>query len=432
MNAYEIIDKKKKSISLTNEEIEFMVEGYLNNIIPDYQFSAFLMAVYFRGMTDNELIALTRIMRDSGKILNHNYIKGKSVDKHSTGGVGDKTTLIVISIAASVGVKIPKMSGRSLGHTGGTLDKLESIPGFRINLSQKEIEDNLDKIGAVIIGQSEGLVPADKKIYSLRDTTATVDSIPLIASSIMSKKLASGASCLVLDVKLGSGAFMKDIKDARELARQMISIGNSEGIKTSAIISNMNEPLGYAVGNSLEINEAIKTLMNKGPRDLTDLSLELASHMIHLAKEVSLSEARKLAKNSLQSKKALNKFYEIIQAQGGDISSLENLEEFSNAKYNIEIVSDKEGYISKIDAEKIGFACNLLGAGRRKIEDQIDYAAGLVLKKKIGDFVEKNETLAIIQTNDNTTIKSARDEVINSIKIGKSFIKTDVIIDVLV
>lgn len=238
MNAYEIIDKKKKSISLTNEEIKFMVEGYLNNIIPDYQFSAFLMAVYFRGMTDNELIALTRIMRDSGKILNHNYIKGKSVDKHSTGGVGDKTTLIVISIAASVGVKIPKMSGKSLGHTGGTLDKLESIPGFRINLSQKEIEDNLDKIGAVIIGQSEGLVPADKKIYSLRDTTATVDSIPLIASSIMSKKLASGASCLVLDVKLGSGAFMKYIKDARELARQMISIGNSEGIKTSAINVN--------------------------------------------------------------------------------------------------------------------------------------------------------------------------------------------------
>lgn len=432
MNAYEIIDKKKKAISLTNEEIKFMVEGYLNNIIPDYQFAAFLMAIYFQGMSDSELISLTKIMKNSGTVLSHKYIEGKSADKHSTGGVGDKTTLIVISIAASVGVKIPKMSGRGLGHTGGTLDKLESIPGFRINLSQKEIEENINKVGAVILGQTEGLVPADKKIYSLRDTTATVDSIPLIASSIMSKKLASGASCLVLDVKLGSGAFMKYIKDARELARQMISIGNSEGMKTSAIISNMNEPLGYAVGNSLEIKEVIETLMNKGPQDLTELSLELASHMIHLALDIDLLEARNLARNSLENFEALDKFYEIIQAQGGDISYLTNLEKFSNAKYKMEILSNKKGYISKINAEKIGLACNTLGAGRRKIEDSIDYGAGLIFKKKIGDFVEKDEIIAIIQTSDNTKLESARDVIINSIEIGESFVKTDVIIDILV
>lgn len=432
MNAYEIIDKKKKGISLKDEEITFMVEGYLNDTIPDYQFSAFLMAIYFQGMTEAELISLTKIMRDSGKILSHDYIDGRTVDKHSTGGVGDKTSLVVIPIVASTGVKIPKMSGRGLGHTGGTLDKLESIPGFNTRLSQGEIEKNIKEIGAVIIGQSEGLVPADKKIYSLRDVTATVDSIPLIASSIMSKKLASGASSLVLDVKLGSGAFMKNLDQARELAEKMTLIGNSQGMNTSAIISNMNQPLGFAVGNTLEVREVVETLMNKGPSDLTELSLELASHMIHLALELSLDEARVLAKNSLESGRALEKFYEIIEGQGGDISFLEDLEEFSSAKYQMDILATRDGYVSEIDAQKIGLACNSLGAGRLKIEDDIDYSAGLVLRGKIGDFVKKADTLARIQSNDKSKLEDAKNIIEESIIIADNFRKTDTIIDIII
>lgn len=431
MKAYEIIDKKKNAIGLTKEEIDFMVRGYTDSKIPDYQFSAFLMAIYFQGMTDTELINLTKAMRDSGKILKHDYIKDKTVDKHSTGGVGDKTTLVVISIAAAVGVKIPKMSGRGLGHTGGTLDKLESIPGFKTDLSQTQVEKNMDTIGAVIIGQTQGLVPADKKIYALRDVTATVDSIPLIASSIMSKKLASGASCLVLDVKLGSGAFMKDLDQARDLSRQMINIGNSQGMKTSAIISNMNEPLGYAVGNSLEIKEVIQTLMGEGPNDLTETCIELAGHMISLGLDIKLSKSRSLAKESLTSGEALKKFYELIKGQGGDISVFEDLDKFSGARYKIEVLSDRDGYVNSIDAEKIGLACNSLGAGREKIEDTIDYGAGLVLSKKIGDFVKSGETLAVIQTNDKRKFKGVNRIIQESISIDEDFIKTNTIIDII-
>lgn len=407
MTAYEIIDRKKKGKSLSQEEISYMVEGFLGGEVPDYQFSAFLMAIYFQGMDDMELSILTAIMRDSGDVLTHKY-GCKTVDKHSTGGVGDKTTLIVLALAASAGVKIPKMSGRGLGHTGGTIDKLESIPGFRVELSPKELEDLVERVGAVVIGQSGDLAPADKKIYALRDVTATVDSIPLIASSIMSKKLASGSDALVLDVKLGSGAFMKSLEEARDLASKMVQIGKNQGMEVSALISNMDQPLGRAVGNKLEIREVVETLKGQGPEDLEVISLELASHMISLGLGLSLEESRLRAEEELISARAYDKFMDIISGQGGDLGVFEDLDAFIKADYSIEVRANKSGLISHIDAELVGRAAKDLGAGRDRLDQDLDYEAGIYMYKKVGDRVKEGDVLALLQTSNEDRLGPAQ------------------------
>lgn len=395
MRAVDIILKKRNNIELTKEEIDFFIQGYVDGTIEDYQASAFTMAVYFNGMTDSEIVNLTLAMLNSGDKIDLSMLDGIKVDKHSTGGVGDKTSLVVGPIVASLGIKLAKMSGRGLGHTGGTLDKLESIPGYDINISDKDFIDQVKKINIALVGQTLKLVPADKKLYALRDVTATVDSIPLIASSIMSKKLASGADVISLDVKVGSGAFMKDIESATKLANIMVMIGNSCGKKTTATLTNMDEPLGYAVGNALEVIEAIDTLNGNGPEDFKELCLVLAAHLVLDSNMANtLDEAITLCQRQIDNKQALNKFAELVEAQHGDKSYIYNPDKFELASNVIEVISEKEGYISRIDALMIGNAAMYLGAGRQKKSDPIDPAVGIVLTKKVGSFVKKGETIA--------------------------------------
>ncbi len=394
MRAYDIIAKKRDNHELSEKEIQFLIDGYISGDITDYQMAAFLMAVYFSGMTDLECQNLTRCMINSGDVIDLSPIEGIKVDKHSTGGVGDKTTLIVTPIVAACGVKVAKMSGRGLGHTGGTIDKLESIPGINVELSEKEFFDAVNNVGCCVVSQTGNLVPADKKIYALRDVTATVESMPLIASSIMSKKIASGADCIVLDVKTGSGAFMKTKEDAIKLSEIMVKIGKGFGRKVVAIITDMDKPLGHAIGNALEVEEVCDVLKGNGPQDLKDISVYLAANMLFLAGKGNLEDCKIMAASAISSGKAFQKFREMILAQGGNISKLGNKDCFNSVKIKYEIKSEKTGFITSMDTEKLGICAMILGAGREKKGDKIDYNAGIILNKKTGDFVNSGETLA--------------------------------------
>ena len=392
----ELIQKKKNGETLTKEEIDFMITDYVAGKIPDYQMSAMLMAIYFNGMENEELAAFTLAMRDSGDLVDLSPIEGIKVDKHSTGGVGDKTTLIVGPIVAACGVPVAKMSGRGLGFTGGTLDKLESISGFRIDLSAQEFFETVKKTGISVIGQTGNLAPADKLLYALRDVTATVDSIPLIAASVMSKKLAAGSDKIVLDVTTGSGAFMKNTRDAKNLAKHMVAIGNHAGKETVAILTGMEEPLGFAIGNNMEVKEAIEVLKGDGPEDVKEVSVALAGMMLSLGLEnVSHSQGKRMAKKALSSGQAFEKFKEMVQAQGGDIRYVEHPEFFERDAFEGEVLAAEDGFLSGMDTEKIGVAAGLLGAGRETKDSVIDMSAGIYLKKKIGDTVKKGEPIAI-------------------------------------
>lgn len=399
MRTYDIIMKKKRGEPLTENEIRSFVSGYTSGDIPDYQASALLMAVCLNGMNEDETYFLTDAIAGSGDTVDLSEFGSLSADKHSTGGVGDKTTLIVAPLAAALGCKVAKMSGRGLGHTGGTIDKLEAIPGYKVSIPPEEFRRQVRNIGVAVIGQSGNLAPADKKLYALRDVTATVDSIPLITSSIMGKKLAAGASSIVLDVKCGSGAFVKNQNDAKVLAENMVKIGNMCNRRTAALITNMDIPLGYSVGNLLEVKEAISTLRGEGPADLTEICISLAATMTHLSLGISLEEAKEKASTALTSGAAFNKFKEWIGRQGGDVSFIDNPEFFQKAAYEYEIKATRGGYISKMDAESIGLCTMELGAGRKTKEDTIDYAAGIVILKKTGDIVSVGEVLAILYTD---------------------------------
>ncbi len=418
MRIYDIIAKKRDSGELTREEISFFVKGCTSGEIPDYQTSALLMAIYLNGMTDRETSDLTSEMAKSGDTADMSAIEGLTVDKHSTGGVGDKTTLIVVPIVAALGGKVAKMSGRGLGHTGGTVDKLESIPGFRTELSPKEFFDNVNALGAAMIGQSGNLAPADKKLYALRDVTATVSCIPLIASSIMSKKLASGSDCIVLDVKVGSGAFMKSLDDAKQLARQMVNIGNACGRKVSAVLTNMDIPLGFAVGNSLEVIEAVKVLKGEQKGDLYDVCIELAANMFALTSGKSLDECRELAKGSVENGSAFRKLKEIVNAQSGDVKVLDDTDLFAKAKYSFNITADESGYISRLDSEKIGISSVVLGAGRETKGEKIDHSAGIILNKKTGDLVNKGDVLATLYTNNQDKLCNAEKIFLSAVEFS--------------
>lgn len=404
---YDIIDRKKNGEELTKSEIEYFVGGFTRGEIPDYQASALLMAIWFCGMNDRELADLTLSMAHSGDMINLDAVDGFTVDKHSTGGVGDKTTLIVAPAVAACGGKVAKMSGRGLGFTGGTIDKLESIPGFNTSVGEKEFIDNVNKIGLCIAGQTGEIAPADKKIYALRDVTATVDSIPLIASSIMSKKLAAGSKGIVLDVKCGSGAFMKTYEDAKLLAEKMTAIGQRAGRKTVALITNMDIPLGRAVGNALEVKEAVKILKNEQKDELYEVSVALAAHMLSLVNSKDIYECEKMVRLAIENGSALEKLKEAVDAQDGDISYIDDTSKFIDASVCIEYKAEKSGYINKIDALKIGRASVLLGAGREKKDDVIDFGAGIYLCKKTGDEVREGDTVARLYTNINEYADSA-------------------------
>lgn len=429
----DLILKKRNGFELTDEEIKFWIDGYVNGSIPDYQSSAMTMAIYFKGMSKREIASLTHFMEYSGEIVDLSAINGVKLDKHSTGGVGDKTSLVLGPMIVACGAKLAKMSGRGLGHTGGTLDKLESIPGFSISKTKEEMIDQVNKIGIAIVGQTKSLVPADKKLYALRDVTGTVDSIPLISASVMSKKLASGTDAIVLDVTVGDGAFMKDMDSARELAHTMVDIGKSLNRNTVAILSDMSEPLGNAVGNSLEIKEVINSLRGNGPKDLMELCYKSGSIMLMQANIAKTEEeAILMLKKALDNGDAFNKFVEFVEAQGGDVSYILDPQKFSNAKYAIEIKSPKAGYIKKLNALTIGIAAMKLGAGRETLEDVIDMSAGIVLNAKVGSKVNKGDLLCIAYTNKNNVqdviedINSAYeivDEKIEPISVIKEIIK---------
>ncbi|MWP61725.1 pyrimidine-nucleoside phosphorylase [Gilliamella sp. Pas-s25] len=400
MRFVDIIEKKRDGKALSTEEIQFFITNYTDGKIPDYQVSALLMAIYYQGMTSKECADLTGAMMHSGDTVDLSSIKGIKVDKHSTGGVGDTTTLVLAPLVAALDVPVAKMSGRGLGHTGGTTDKFESIPGFKIELSKQDFINQVNHKGLAVIGQSGNLTPADKKLYSLRDVTGTVNSIPLIASSIMSKKLAAGADAIVLDVKTGDGALMKDMADSEKLAHEMVNIGNQIGRRTMAIISDMSQPLGFAIGNALEIKEAIDTLKGHGPADLTELVLTLGSQMVVLAnKAKTLEEARAKLQKVIKNGKAIEKFKTLIEAQGGDSSIVDHPEKLASAPYQIALPALKSGYVSKIIADQIGIAAMQLGAGRATKEDIIDPAVGIVLHKKVGDQVAEGETLLTIHAS---------------------------------
>lgn len=399
MNVYEIIDKKKRGLELNQTEIEYLINGYVNNEIPDYQISAWLMAVYFQGMTDRELLALTNCMTKSGEIVDLSSIMGVKVDKHSTGGVGDKVTLVVAPIVAACGGKVAKMSGRGLGFTGGTIDKLEAIPGLKTALAEEDFFNMVNEIGLAVMGQSADIAPADKKLYALRDVTATVDSIPLIASSIMSKKLAAGSDKIVLDVTVGSGAFMKDKENAVQLAEKMVAIGNGAGKKTVAILTNMDVPLGKMVGNNLEVVEAIETLKGRGPEDLIAVVVEIASTMLYLAQIGTKEECMKKVKRVIADGSALEKLKLMVERQGGDGSYIENPDQFEKAIYQHEIIANNSGYIGKMNTEECGKAAVLLGAGREVKDDPIDMTAGIQFNKKTGDVVKQGDIVAIAHSS---------------------------------
>lgn len=408
MRMYDLIEKKKLGLPLTNEELAFFVEGVTSDKIPDYQTSALLMAIYFNSMTEKETATLTQLMANSGETMNLSAIEGFKVDKHSTGGVGDKTTLIVAPIVASCGVRVAKMSGRGLGHTGGTVDKLESIKGFQSALSTERFFEIVNTVGVAVVGQTGNLAPCDKKLYALRDVTATIDSIPLIAASIMSKKLAAGADAIVLDVKVGSGAFMKTREDAVALAKRMVSIGEHIGKKTLALITDMGQPLGEAIGNSLEVCEAIHTLKGKGPADLTDVSLELAANMLLLAGKGSLMQCRELAADALYSGKALQTLRKMVEAQQGDVSYIDDPENFPKALNCYTIYTKSKGFVAQIDAEQIGLASVLLGAGRETKDSPIDHSAGIILPIKVGSSIQPGDILAKLYSNDSDTFMAAQ------------------------
>lgn len=419
MRMYEILAKKREGEELTKEEIQFFISGVTDGSIPDYQITALLMAICIRGMTRRETSALTMAMEHSGDTVDLSSLPGIKVDKHSTGGVGDKTTLIAAPIAAALGVTVAKMSGRGLGHTGGTVDKMESIPGLRTALSREEFFDVVRKTGLSVVGQSGNLDPADKKLYALRDVTATVESIPLIASSIMSKKLAAGADKILLDVKTGSGAFMKTQQDAEMLAREMVEIGRSVGRETIALVTDMDVPLGNAIGNTLEILEVCQTLRGHGPQDLTVLCLELASNMALLAGAGDTIEScRAAARKALESGAALQKLCDMVSAQGGDASYLQHPETFSRAPVKHELLADRDGYITHMNAEACGEAAMILGAGRIKKEDLIDHSAGIWLLRKTGDAVRAGEVLAVMETAEERFAAEAEPLLRSAYQIG--------------
>ena len=404
----DLIIKKRNGHELTKEEYKTIIDGFLSGKIPDYQVSAFLMAVYFKGMTTHETALLTDVMMRSGDLIDLSEIKGVKVDKHSTGGVGDKTTLVLAPLVAAAGVPVAKMSGRGLGHTGGTLDKMESIKGLSVDMSGLEFIDHLKKHNIVVCGQNVNLVPADKSLYALRDVTGTVENISLIASSIMSKKLACGADAIVIDLKVGYGSSMKSIEEADELAKMMIGIGSKMNKKVIVVFTSMSEPLGFSIGNALEIKEAIDTLKGHGPEDLTNLCLELGSHMLVLGNaSKTKDEAVKLLKNLISSGKAFEKFKEFIVSQGGELNMIENPSLLPSAKFDQAYRSKKNGYITELNALDIGLASVKLGAGRETKESEIDFGAGVILKKKIGDYVELNEELAILYSNKESNFEKA-------------------------
>ena len=414
-----MIQRKRDGEELAPEEIEFLVDGYTGGDIPDYQMSAFLMAVFFSGMSDREVSRLTECMLRSGETVDLSAVPGIKVDKHSTGGVGDKTSLIVAPLAAAAGVVVPMMSGRGLGHTGGTLDKLEAIPGFRTDLAPDDIQKQLGEIGLCFMGQTERLAPADGKFYALRDVTATVESIPLISASIMSKKLAEGLDALVLDVKVGNGAFMKKQVDARRLAQMMVGIGRRMDKRVQALITDMNQPLGFAVGNALEVMEASQTLQNAGPNDLTKLSIELAARMIHLGKKAaSLDEARRVAEQKLVDGSGYKKFKQAVAAQGGNPQALDKFELLPNATGMREVTSPRGGYVSLIDAEDIGVASNMIGAGRDRKEDAIDPAVGIILEVKVGEKVDAGSVLCRLYYTREDRVEEAAEMVEDAFRIS--------------
>lgn len=421
----DIIEKKRDKKELTKEEIEFFIDGYTNNKIADYQAAALIMAIYLNGMTKQETTNLTLAMANSGDILDLSKLNETIVDKHSTGGVGDKVSIILLPIISSLGVPVAKMSGRGLGFTGGTADKLESIPGYKTEINIDEFVSNVNKIGISMITQTLNLAPADKKIYALRDAISCVENISLIASSIMSKKIASGAQKIVIDVTVGKGAFMKNIKEAKELANEMIEIGTLANRETVCVLTNMDEPLGFAVGNNLEIIEAINFLKGDIIPDVAKVVFELGAYMIKLAgKGNDLEKNRKMMLENIENGKAYNKFLELIQNQGGDVSYIQNTENFEKAKFIKPIYSEKNGYVSKIDAKEIGKISVFLGAGREKKEDKIDNSVGIVLNKKVGNKVLKDEILAYIHANDVNKLEEASRKINEIIKVSKEEIKT--------
>lgn len=419
MRMYDIIDHKKRGKELTKEEINFFITEYTLGNIPDYQVSALLMAIYFQGMTIEETAELTMAMAQSGDMIDLSPIDGIKVDKHSTGGVGDKTTIVLAPLLAAAGAKVAKMSGRGLGHTGGTIDKLESFEGFKVELTEEDFFENVNKHHIAVIGQSGELAPADKKLYALRDVTATVDNLSLISSSIMSKKIASGSDAICLDVKCGTGAFMKDLKDATELAQTMVDIGNHVGRQTMAVVSDMNQPLGHAVGNALEVIEAIETLRGRGPEDLTRLTITLASQLLVLAKVCeTIEEAEEKVTQIISSGEAVEKLKEWITLQHGDASSVEDYSLFPTAQFKEELILGKAGYVSAIDAEEVGKAALMLGAGRETKESEIDLAVGIIIHKKIGDIVEANESVATLYYNDAKRLETAKSTLLNAYKMS--------------
>ncbi|MBM7623587.1 pyrimidine-nucleoside phosphorylase [Sporohalobacter salinus] len=412
MRAYDIILKKRNGKELSTDEIEFLIKEYTAGRLPDYQLAVWTMAVFFQGMNRRETADLTMAMADSGERIDLSPINGVKVDKHSTGGVGDTTTLVLAPLVAAAGVSVAKMSGRGLGHTGGTIDKLEAIPGFDTSLSLEKFINNVNRLQVAVAGQTKNLAPADKKLYSLRDVTATVDSIPLIASSIMSKKIAAGSENIVLDVKVGSGAFMKTYEEAKKLAESMVEIGKEVDCQTVAVISNMDQPLGQAVGNALEVREAVKTLRGEGPEDLIELCFTLGTQMLKLAGIVQTeAEGRKRLEEVLNSRAALEKFKELISAQGGNPKVIDDLSLLPTAKKKIEIKAQKKGYIERIDAEEVGLAAMMLGAGRETKEDDIDLAVGVTVKSKVGDKVNPEDTLATLYINDDNNLKDIKNRI---------------------
>lgn len=430
MRVYDIIRKKRDGLELSEAELSFVIKGYTTGEIPDYQMSALTMAIFFSGMTPAETVTLTKIMLHSGVVLDLSDIKGPKIDKHSTGGVGDKTSIILAPLIAAAGVKVPMISGRGLGHTGGTLDKLESIPGLRIDLSVQEFRETLKDIGASMIGQTEDVAPADRRLYALRDVTATVESIPLIASSIMSKKLAEGINGLVLDVKVGSGAFMKNIDEARRLAKTMVNIGNSMGVKTVAVLTDMEQPLGKTIGNSLEIKECISALRGKWPDDLREVTLTLGAWMLKIAmmasdfsfhdmdKDADIDKLKDGLLELINNGAAFKKFAEMVDAQHGNPEVAFKPSLLPHAKIVKQVIIDRQGYILRMDAEKVGIASMLLGAGRRKMDDAIDHSAGIILNKKIGDYVKQGEQIAMFYCNNEDHLKEAEEIFLSSIEVG--------------
>ena len=434
MRMIDLIIKKRLGESLSREEIAFWINGYVKGEIPDYQVSAMCMAILFKGMNEEEVINLTDLMEHSGDTLDLSKLKGVKVDKHSTGGVGDKTSLVLGPMVAACGATLAKLSGRGLGHTGGTLDKLESIPGLNVFLSEKEFEDQVNDIGIAIAGQTQSLVPADKKMYALRDVTGTVESIPLIAASVMSKKLAAGTDAILLDVTLGNGAFMKDIDQARTLAKLMVKIGNGLKRDTRAVLSNMNEPLGLAVGNALEVKEAIKALHGEGPEDLMELCFTSGSIMLVQAKIAkNFDEGRKMLENCIKDGSAFNKFVEMVKAQGGDIEYILHPEKFELAKNIIPIYAKEDGYVKDINALEIGLSSMQLGGGRETLDDVIDMAAGIMLEKKVGDRVNKGDVLCYLHTNKNgDNVSHVTENVQNAYVLTNDYVvKPHVILEVI-